>query len=72
MIGALDGAHMLAGMPLAASLGIRAIKQATVTGFAMDLNGNAITVSTALYERMMEIDPEAMKKRQSAPPPSRR
>ena len=29
----------------------------------MDLNGNAITVSTALYERMMEIDPEAMKKR---------
>jgi nitrate/nitrite transport system substrate-binding protein len=29
----------------------------------MDLNGNAITVSTALYERMMEIDPESMKKR---------
>ena len=63
MIGALDGAHMLAGMPLAATLGIGAVKQATVTGFAMDLNGNAITVSTALYERMMEIDPDAMKKR---------
>ena len=49
MIGALDGAHMLAGMPLAATLGIGAIQKATITGFAMDLNGNAITVSTALY-----------------------
>ncbi|EWY39393.1 myristoyl transferase [Skermanella stibiiresistens SB22] len=63
MIGALDGAHMLAGMPLAATLGIGAIQTPTVTGFSMDLNGNAITVSTALYDRMVEIDPEGMKKR---------
>jgi len=27
----------------------------------MDLNGNAITVSTSLYERMMAADPQAMK-----------
>jgi nitrate/nitrite transport system substrate-binding protein len=29
----------------------------------MDLNGNAITVSNALYERMAEADPEAMSER---------
>lgn len=62
-IGALDGGHMLAGMPIAASLGVGAIKKPTITAFSMDLNGNAITVSNALYERMVEADPEAMKER---------
>jgi len=60
-IGALDGAHMLAGMPIAATLGVGAIPKPTVTAFSMDLNGNGITVSNALYERMMAADPEAMK-----------
>lgn len=60
-IGALDGAHMLAGMPIAASLGVGAMEKPTVTAFSMDLNGNAITVSNELYERMLEADPEAMK-----------
>lgn len=60
-VGQLDGAHMLAGMPIAASLGIGATKQATVTAFSMDLNGNGITVSNELYDRMMAADPEAMK-----------
>ena len=59
-IGALDAAHMLAGMPIAASLGIGAIKKPTITSYSMDLNGNAITVSNELYDRMMEADPEAM------------
>lgn len=62
-LGELDGAHMLAGMPLAATLGIGATPKDTITGFAMDLNGNGITVSTELYDRMMEADPESMKKR---------
>ncbi len=44
-IGALDGAHMLAGMPIAATLGIGAPPKATITAFSMDLNGNGITVS---------------------------
>jgi ABC-type nitrate/sulfonate/bicarbonate transport system substrate-binding protein len=60
-IGALDGAHMLAGMPIAATLGVGAIPKPTVTAFSMDLNGNGITVSNELYERMMAVDPEAMK-----------
>jgi ABC-type nitrate/sulfonate/bicarbonate transport system substrate-binding protein len=62
-LGGLDGAHMLAGMPLAATLGVGATPKPTVTGFAMDLNGNGITVSTELYERMMQADPEAMKQK---------
>lgn len=60
-LGQLDGAHMLAGMPIAASIGVGAKKQATVTAFSMDLNGNGITVSNELYERMVKADPEAMK-----------
>ena len=60
-LGQLDGAHMLAGMPIAATLGVGAKKQATVTAFSMDLNGNGITVSNDVYERMVKADPEAMK-----------
>lgn len=62
-LGELDGAHMLAGMPLAATLGVGATPKDTVTAFSMDLNGNGITVSNDLYDRMMEADPESMKKR---------
>jgi nitrate/nitrite transport system substrate-binding protein len=59
-IGALDAAQMLAPMPIASSLGIDAVRKATVTAFTMGLNGNAITVSNALYEQMMLADAEAM------------
>ncbi|MEQ9528237.1 MAG: CmpA/NrtA family ABC transporter substrate-binding protein, partial [Parvibaculaceae bacterium] len=62
-IGALDAAHMLAGMPIASSLGVGAIKKPTITSYSMDLNGNGITVSNELYDRMVEADPEAMAER---------
>src|SRR4030066_307137 len=52
--GALDGAHMLAGMPIAATLGLGAPPPATITAFRMDPNGNGITVSNALEERMRQ------------------
>lgn len=61
--GLLDGAHMLAGMPISATLGVGSIQKDTVTAFSMDLNGNAITVSNALHARMMEADPVAMQTR---------
>ncbi|WP_255211190.1 CmpA/NrtA family ABC transporter substrate-binding protein, partial [Methylogaea oryzae] len=61
--GVLDGAQMLAGMPLAASLGAEAFQQPMVTGFAMSLNGNAVTVSNALYRRLLDTDGEAMANR---------
>ena len=62
-LGILDGAQMLAAMPLAMSLGIGPMPRPMVTAYSMDLNGNAITVSNALYERMQTIDPAAMKDR---------
>jgi nitrate/nitrite transport system substrate-binding protein len=51
--GSLDGAQMLAGMPLAAALGAEAFQVPMVTAFSMSLNGNAITVSNALHQRLL-------------------
>lgn len=54
--GALDGAHMLAGQPIAAAGGFG--RQASlVTPFSMDLNGNAITVSNAIWAKMKKNIP---------------
>lgn len=49
--GELDGAHMLAGQPLAATIGF-GTKAELVTPFSMDLNGNAITVSNDVWAMM--------------------
>ncbi len=49
--GELDGAHMLAGQPLAATIGF-GTKAHIVTPFSMDLNGNGITVSNEIFEMM--------------------
>ena len=49
--GQLDGAHMLAGQPLAATIGF-GTKAHIVTPFSMDLNGNGITVSNDVWEKM--------------------
>ncbi len=49
--GELDGAHMLAGQPLGATIGI-GTKAHIVTPFSIDLNGNGITVSNAVWAAM--------------------
>ncbi|KHA52455.1 CmpA/NrtA family ABC transporter substrate-binding protein [Sulfitobacter geojensis] len=49
--GQLDGAHMLAGQPLAATIGY-GTEAHIITPFSMDLNGNAITVSNDIWEQM--------------------
>lgn len=49
--GELDGAHMLAGQPLAATIGY-GTQAHVITPLSMDLNGNGITVSNAIWERM--------------------
>ncbi|MEM7177755.1 MAG: CmpA/NrtA family ABC transporter substrate-binding protein [Pseudomonadota bacterium] len=49
--GELDGAHMLAGQPLAATIGF-GTKAHVITPFSMDLNGNGITVSNEIWEEM--------------------
>lgn len=54
--GQLDGAHMLAGQPLAATIGY-GTKAHIVTPFSMDLNGNGITVSNEVWEAMKPLIP---------------
>ena len=49
--GQLDGAHMLAGQPLAATIGF-GTKAHIITAFSMDLNGNGITVANSVWEEM--------------------
>ncbi len=49
--GQLDGAHMLAGQPLGATIGF-GTEAHIVTAFTMDLNGNACTVSNDVWEEM--------------------
>ncbi len=49
--GELDGAHMLAGQPLGATIGF-GTQAHIITAFSMDLNGNGITVSNDIWEQM--------------------
>jgi nitrate/nitrite transport system substrate-binding protein len=49
--GTLDGAHMLAGQPLGATIGF-GTKADIITAFSMDLNGNGITVSNDIWSQM--------------------
>ncbi|WP_020406065.1 CmpA/NrtA family ABC transporter substrate-binding protein [Hahella ganghwensis] len=49
--GELDGAHMLAGQPLGATIGF-GTQAHIITAFSMDLNGNGITVSNDVWEAM--------------------
>lgn len=54
--GELDGAHMLSGQPIAATIGF-GTKAHIITPFTMDLNGNGITVSNTIWEQMQQNDP---------------
>jgi nitrate/nitrite transport system substrate-binding protein len=54
--GELDGAHMLAGQPLGATIGF-GTQAEIITAFSMDLNGNAITVSNKVWKEMKKHIP---------------
>ncbi|MGF1644780.1 MAG: CmpA/NrtA family ABC transporter substrate-binding protein [Thiotrichales bacterium] len=54
--GQLDGAHMLAGQPLAATIGF-GTQAHVITPFSMDLNGNGVTVSNAVWAEMKKHVP---------------
>jgi len=56
-LGALDAAHMLAPMPLAATLGAGGWKKPQVTAFVLALNGNAVTISSTLWDRLVSAEP---------------
>lgn len=62
--GVLDGAQMLAAMPLAASLGLGGISRAVIAPLSLDLNGNAVTISNDLFQQIAGLtsggNPDAM------------
>ena len=49
--GELDAAHALGTMPVSISFGLNSIPCECLTGMVLNLNGNAITLSQALWER---------------------
>ena len=51
-LGLFDAAHMLAPLPIASSLGIGHVKVPLIVPFTLALNGNAITVSPALFAEL--------------------
>ena len=55
--GELDGAHMLSGQPLGATIGY-GTQAHIITAFSMDLNGNAITVSNDIWKQMKPMIPK--------------
>ena len=54
--GELDGAHMLAGQPIGATVGF-GTQAHVVTAYSLDYNGNAITMSNAIWEQMKPAIP---------------
>ena len=48
-IGLFDAAHLIAPVAIASSLGLGHVKVPIVAPFGLGMNGNAITVSPALY-----------------------
>jgi ABC-type nitrate/sulfonate/bicarbonate transport system substrate-binding protein len=53
-IGHLDCAHMLGPMVIASTLGVGHVRTPLIAPMALGLNGNAVTVSTDLYARLMD------------------
>lgn len=58
IVGHFDAAHMLGPMALASSLGIGHLKVPMVAPYSMGLGGNAITVSTSLWQHMRDFGAE--------------
>jgi NitT/TauT family transport system ATP-binding protein len=54
LVGHFDAAHLLGPMAVASSLGIGHVRMPLIAPFALGLGGNAITVSTSLWQRLGE------------------
>jgi len=63
MFRALDGAQMLAPMPLAMSFGVGHKPRATLAPIVLSLNGNGITVSTPLLADIKRVAPDSLRTR---------
>jgi two-component system, oxyanion-binding sensor len=54
-VGLLDAAHMLAPAAIAATLGLGHLRAPMAAPVALNLNGDALTVSKALYAEMFDV-----------------
>lgn len=59
-VGAVQGAHILAPLPLAMSLGVGSDRAAVEVPLALSLNGSAVTIARHHADAMRELDPEGM------------
>jgi ABC-type nitrate/sulfonate/bicarbonate transport system substrate-binding protein len=57
-LGLLDASHILAPLPLAQTLGIDSVNVPMVNVMTLQLNGNALTLSHALWQEIEEAAPE--------------
>jgi len=60
-VGVFDCAHMLAPMTVAATLGLGRAAEPVMAPMSLSLNGNAITVSRALYDEMRAANAGAVR-----------
>ena len=58
-LGILDGAQMLASIPVASRLGVGGPRIDMISAMVLDLNGNAITVNNDLYDHLFSVDPRS-------------
>ena len=56
-LGKLDASHILAPLPLAQTLGIDSVSVPMVNAMTLQVNGNALTLSNALWQEMEEAAP---------------
>lgn len=54
--GLLDAAQMLAPMPLSSTLGLNGSKCDVITAFNLSMNGNGVTISTKLVEKIVALN----------------
>jgi nitrate/nitrite transport system substrate-binding protein len=64
--GQLDGAHMLAGQPLAATIGY-GTRAELIAPLSLDLNGNAITLSNRVWDMIKDALPKGANGRPTHP-----
>lgn len=56
--GVLDAAQMLTTMPITSTLGTGSWKKETISSLVLGVNGNAITISSRLYNDLKQLNPD--------------
>src|SRR5262249_5896019 len=54
----LDASHILAPLPLAQTLGIDSVSVPMINAMTLEVNGNAVTLSSGLWREIEEVAPD--------------